>query len=142
MLGDFVVNTETPVTPREARFIAAFLTYRTQEEAAAALRCHVRTYQRTIERPHVQAAIGREAMRRLRRISAGLCRHADRCLDSLGAIGAGDVARPSAARVSAARTIVELALRVVDVDHEERLAEVEAAVAALRERPPGSWRPS
>jgi hypothetical protein len=44
--------------------------------------------------------------------------------------------------VSAARTIVELALRVVDVDHEERLAEVEAAVAALRERPPGSWRPS
>jgi hypothetical protein len=118
-----------PVTPHEARFIAAAIAHETQEEAAASLRCHVRTYQRTIARPHVQAALALEATRRLRRMTVVLARHAEAALHSLGRMASGALPATSA-RVRACIAVAELGTKAIEIeDYGARLDAIEGELA-------------
>lgn len=113
----------------EAAIIAASLAHSKQEDAAKAAGVSLRTFQRTIAREHVRAALAREATRRLRGVVVGLARHAEVAADALGKMAAGEI-QPNGARVRACIGVLEYAVRAIEVeDFEARLRELELSQA-------------
>lgn len=132
------MNGQTSLTPREVRIIAAAIAHERQEDAAAAVRVHLRTFQRTLGRPHVQEALAAEAIRRLRRVTVSLARHAEQAVADLGRMATGAIAATSA-RVRACIAVADLSARAIELeDHGRRLDALEAELATRA--PTGGWQ--
>jgi hypothetical protein len=120
--------------PAEIRAVVAALEHADQGDAARAARLALRTYQRTIARPHVREAITAGAMERLRRITLAVSRHAERAVDLLGEMARGTTPATSP-RVRAAVALIEAGQRArATEDQEERLSHIEKLVAEMGRR--------
>lgn len=120
---------EVALNRPEARVVAAVLAHERQADAAAEARMSLRTLQRILARAHVQTAIAAESVRRLRRMTVALARHAERAAEVLGGMAGGELP-PSLPRVAACRAVVEFSLRALELDGvEERLAGIEARLS-------------
>jgi len=122
----------TELKPAEARAASAALEYADQATAAKTAKLSLRTYQRTIARPHVRDAIAAGAVERLRRVTVAVARHAEAAVETLGAFARGEVTATSP-RVRACLAIVEAAQRARTAeDQEQRLLQVERQIAHAR----------
>jgi hypothetical protein len=120
---------EPTLTPRELRFVRARLVHPKLEDVAKESGIGLRTARRYSVRPHIRAAVEREALTRLRATTTALARYAERAVDALGQSACGDLPA-SPAKVRAAVAIVELSLRAVEVeDLAQRLDALEKAAA-------------
>jgi hypothetical protein len=115
-------------TPRQRKVIAVAVEHAnaSQEAQAAAAAMSLRTYQRELAAPGVEEAIRAAARQRLRGSMLGLARGASEAASALVEIAAGR-AGADAARVSAAKSVLGIALKSLEVDElERRLRELEA----------------
>lgn len=113
------------LTVRQRRFIAALIAHRTIGEACEAAGIGERTGYRYLSNPAVRYALSEAQTQELGQITRKAVAAMTEALETLVGI-AKDVAAPASARVSAARAILENALRFHEaVDLAERVAALE-----------------
>lgn len=118
------------LSAKHQRAVAALLNEPTIRAAAAALGVHERTLHTWLNEPAFEAEYRRVRREAVRHAVAQLQRHAAGAAAALGAI-ATDPREPTPARVSAAKAVLELALRAIELeDLDARVAALEAATAA------------
>ena len=111
----------------DARLVAAVLSGATVRDVAAELDVSERQVYRRLARPDVREAIDKSAREMARSATLVLQRGADSAARALVAMADGRE-KASYARVSAAKAVIELALRAVDLDElQTRLAALEGA---------------
>jgi uncharacterized protein (UPF0147 family) len=104
------------LTPQDTAAIAALLTSRTIEQAADQAGIGERTLRRWLsERDDFRQELRRQQRAAMAVVTARLQRAAEAALSTLEDI-MGDTNAPPASRVTAARTILELAQERIDVD--------------------------
>lgn len=121
--------TETDLTPRQRRFVAAVVATTTVREAARIAGVCERTALRYMRQQAVQAAIRTAQTDILRQGARRAVQAVGQAVASLEAI-LTDEATPPGVRVSAARAILEHAPKLYEtVDLAERVAALEAQIA-------------
>jgi phage terminase small subunit len=116
------------LSPRQRRFVNAVLTARTIREAASKVKVAESTAWRWLALPGVKAALCEAQDAALAQSARAVAALLTNALDTLSDV-MGDSGAPVGARVSAARTILENAVRLVDVvSLAERVAELEQRV--------------
>lgn len=112
-------------TRRTERAIAALLACPTIRGAAESLGCSPRTLERLLKRPEFQAAYSEAKADMLKAATGKLRAEASTAVDVLAMV-AGDARAPASSRVTAARTLLELAFRSHETENlEERIAALE-----------------
>ncbi|HUX23653.1 MAG TPA: hypothetical protein VMV87_03470 [Burkholderiales bacterium] len=116
------------LSARQRRFVRCLLTARTVREAARQCRVGERTAWRWLKEPAVKVALAEINDGTLGQVSRAVSRLATSALDTLAAVMA-DKATPTGARVSAARSILDGALRLDEhlIVH-DRLAELDRRI--------------
>ena len=116
------------LTRRQDAAILALLTHPSIPEAAKAAQVSPKTLWRWMQREDFQAAYQRARREVVRRGLANLQEAVTEAVQTLRDVMA-DPKAPASARVSAARTVLESALRAVEIeDLQKRLAEIEEKV--------------
>ncbi len=118
------------LTAKQQRFVAALMGARTVEGAALAAGIGERTAWRYLRNPHVQAALREAQAQALAQVTRRLALAVSEALEVLRGI-AKDCDAPSGSRVSAARAILENALRFSETT--DLMARVEELEERLRE---------
>jgi hypothetical protein len=117
----------------ESRFLGLLLPEPTVERAAAAARLPHTTAYRLLKRPDFKAAYREAKRENVAQALARLQAVGGKAVDALVEV-MEDGAAPSSARVAAARTALELALRASELeDMTERLAAIEERLASVGE---------
>jgi hypothetical protein len=133
-LGRLYVTDSPQLSPLQQRVIRAVLACDTQIEAARHARVGERTIRRELARPEIAAEVARQARQLLRAATVVLARGASRAATALVAMSDG-TQPAAAARVTAARAVLEMGLRTAEVGElEERLLALEAASRDWRDR--------
>lgn len=110
---------------RNERAILALLSTRTQKDAARLIGCSPRTLQRMQKDEVFRGEYAAAKAQLLEQVTGRLRAESGAAVDVLAAV-AGDSEAPSAARVSAARSVIELALKSHEVEClEERIERLE-----------------
>ncbi len=113
------------LSPRQRRFVNALLGTRTIREAAGKVKVAESTAWRWLKEPAVKAALGEAHDAALAQSARAVAALLTDALDTL-AVVMGDSHAPVGARVSAARVILENAVRLADaVALAERVSELE-----------------
>jgi hypothetical protein len=132
--------TDTKLTARQAHFVSAVLATRTTAEAARQAGVSDRTAYTYMNDPRVQAAIGRgldDVLADATRHITGAVAQALAALEDI----LTDPAAPPAARIAAARIILDAAPRYRQtLDLATRLANMEDLQASLEHGPDTSYR--
>lgn len=111
----------------EAKAIAAVLKFHEQEAAAEAISLSTRQLRNILRREHVAAELNRQTRELINGTARKLASLMGDAADTLAAMHKGEVLA-SGPRASAARAIIEFALRATEIaDLEERLIELERA---------------
>jgi len=120
------------LTAKQRRFVAALMTARTVEDAAQVAGIAERTAWRYLANSDVRAALHEAQAQALAQVTRRAVQAMTEALDVLRGIAAdGDA--PTGARVSAARAILENALRYNEaVTLAERVSELEARMEAAQ----------
>lgn len=103
------------LTPSEVRAIAELLTARTIDEAARRSGVAERTLRRWLDRADFRAALRAEQRGLMQQVTSRLQVASSRAVDALTVV-LDDLTAPASARVSAARTVLELAREGVEVE--------------------------
>jgi hypothetical protein len=120
---------------KEEAAISALLTQGTLAEAASLAGIGEATLRRWLQRDHFQAAYRRARRETVSQAVAHLQRVSGEAVETLRSIMQDDQ-KPSSARVTAARVILEMAVKAVELeDLEVRIAALEALSAAKG----GAW---
>lgn len=128
------MTVEHPLTPREMRAVRALLQHPQGEDAAKAAGIGLRTLRRYLARPHVRAALAKEATVRLRATTLALARHAEGAADAVGRMARGEIAADPA-RVRACAVVIAAATRAIETEElAKRIEELERAATARPRR--------
>jgi len=120
-------------TPRETRLIDAIAAGAALMDGARAAGISYRTAKRWHRKPHIARAIRARTTESLSQARAVLASGARRAATELVRLAAN--AQPDSARVAASRSVIEAATRTAEIEElESRLTEIEAAVAAGRDK--------
>ena len=117
--------------PAQIRAIEALLTHDRRDEAATAARVSERSLRRWLAEPTFRDALAAHRTRLLGDATSTLARGAARAAAALVEMAEGKSA--TAARVAAARAVIDLALKAAEVDDLARRLEALEAKAAERE---------
>ena len=113
----------------EVRVLMALFEHATIVDAAKALRVHRRTVERVLAKPHVEAAFRSRRAEMMAATSLRLRAAAAEAIEALRDVLKEEGA--PGARVSAARALLEMGLRAVELEEiEERIEALEAARTA------------
>lgn len=120
------------LSPQETAAIAALMTAPSIEQTAAQVGIHERTLRRWLSKDHFKRALRAEQRAVMACVTARLHQSAEKAVQTLEAIMADEKA-PHASRVTAARTLLELAQERIDMEHlTERVEAVEHARGRLQ----------
>jgi hypothetical protein len=115
------------------RAVRALLLHPAGEAAAKAAGTSLRTLRRYTARPHVRAALAREALIKLRATTTALARHAEGAADALGRMAVGEMT-PNSARVRACAAVISAAVRAIELEElAARVEELEKSAVTRRE---------
>jgi len=119
------------LTARQAKALSALLTCSSLADAAQASGIPERTLYRYLRTPHFADCYREARGEQVRQAVAQMQRVAEKAAATLEAIMADPMAKPTA-RVMAARTVLDTALRAVEIENlEARLAAIEAKVETV-----------
>ena len=137
------MNATEALTLQESRLVAAIIEDddATQEDLGRVIGKTSRYVRKLLSRPHVQEALDRAAKEGLRQAMGLLGRGVGRAARSLLAMATG-AAPASAARVMAARAVLDLQLRLTEhLETERRLDDIEAELRRRGAPPEGKrWQ--
>jgi uncharacterized protein YggE len=120
------------LTDKQEKAVAALLTEPTISAAAAKAGIGERTLHRWLEEPAFDQAYRNARRKAVQRAIGRLQQVSTAAVAVLVRVMANEEA-PSGTRVAAARTVLEFAIRAVELeDHEERLAELERRLGVAR----------
>lgn len=120
------------LSPQETAAIAALMTAPSIEQTAAQVGIHERTLRRWLSKDHFKRALRAEQRAFMACVTARLQQSASKAIDTLEAIMEQSDA-PAAARVTAARTLLELAHERIDMeDLADRIEAIEHARGRLQ----------
>jgi hypothetical protein len=133
--GDGDDDAETRLSPREMAFADALASGATTADAAIVAGISVRSARRWKIRPHVQVAIRARVNESLSQARAVLASGATRAAAALVGMADGTV-RATSPRVQAARSVVESAVQLTDLqDLRDQMAALESRIDEEEESP-------
>jgi len=128
------------LTARMSAAIDAVLETGSQTEAAAVAGVSTRSLRRWMGTPAFRAELARRRARQLDAAAGELSRGAAAAARALIAVADG-TSKGSTARVAAAKAVIDLASRFADrTELDQRIAALEAALAAGASAPKGTWQ--